>query len=268
MPTRTSGRTGKSKPHGATKGTAPKARPTKSVSAQGERNIPAMVKAILADLKALGSAASKKQMSERFGITGPSAETAFGVGMAEIQKVAKNVKTRGKEHDPSHNHALAEALWNVTGLGQYEARMVAVYVDEPSLVTKAQMDRWAKDFDNWGIVDTACFKLFDQVDESLSLATVDRWAKNKHEFIRRGAFALLASLALHRKDIADAVLAERLSLIEAYSTDDRNFVKKGISWALRSIGSKRKGLKPSALKLAHRLAASDNATADGSARTP
>jgi len=35
-------------------------------------------------------------------------------------------------------------------------------VDEPERVTPAQMDRWCKDFDNWGICDTVCFFLFDR----------------------------------------------------------------------------------------------------------
>jgi hypothetical protein len=32
--------------------------------------------------------------------------------------------------------------------------MVASFVDDPSQVTPAQMDRWCKDFYNWGICDT------------------------------------------------------------------------------------------------------------------
>ena len=58
------------------------------------------------------------------------------------------------------SHELAEALW---ATDRYEARMLATLVDEPERVTPAQMDRWCRDFDNWGIADTACFCLFDRV---------------------------------------------------------------------------------------------------------
>ena len=78
----------------------------------------------------------------RFGI---AAARPFGVSMSNLQAIAKSV---------GRNHELAEALWQT---GRYEARMLATLVDEPSLVTAAQMERWCRDFDNWGICDTACF---------------------------------------------------------------------------------------------------------------
>ena len=46
------------------------------------------------------------------------------------------------------DHELALALWDT---GWYEARMLTAFVDEPARVTAAQMDRWARDFDNWAI---------------------------------------------------------------------------------------------------------------------
>ena len=84
---------------------------------------------------------------ERFGIT---ATRPFGVSMANLQILAKRL---GRHHD------LAAALWKT---GCYEARMLAALVDEPARVTPAQMDRWCRDFDNWGICDTVCFYLFDR----------------------------------------------------------------------------------------------------------
>jgi 3-methyladenine DNA glycosylase AlkD len=181
---------------------------------------------------------------KRFGIV---SNKAFGVSMANIQKVAKPL---------GRNHALAEALWKT---GWYEARMLASLVDDPAKVTPAQMDRWCKDFDNWGICDTVCFKLFDQTPHAF--AKVTKWSASEEEFVRRGAFALLASLALHDKHSADAAFLKTLPLIERAATDDRNFVKKGVSWALRGIGHRSPKLWAGAMALAERLAGSEDTTA-------
>ncbi len=109
------------------------------------------------------------------------------------------------------------------------------------------MDRWCRDFDNWGICDTVCFHLFDR--------TPHAWAKvaqvaatSATEFVKRAAFALLASLALHDKHTGDKPFLESLHLIERAATDERNFVKKGVSWALRRIGRRNAALNAAAVK--------------------
>jgi 3-methyladenine DNA glycosylase AlkD len=71
--------------------------------------------------------------------------------------------------------------------------------------------------------------------------------------VRRAAFALLAALAVHDKAAADDEFIARLSLIEAASTDERNFVKKAVNWALRQIGKRNRTLHGPALALALRL---------------
>jgi 3-methyladenine DNA glycosylase AlkD len=132
-------------------------------------------------------------------------------------------------------------------------------IDDPQQVTPEQMDRWRADFDNWAIVDTACFKLFDQVPHAPG--KIVEWAKLNDEFGKRAGFALLACLALHGRG-DEAVLRNGLMLIEAHATDERNFVRKGVNWALRAIGSKKSpALQAEARALAERLAASSDKTA-------
>jgi 3-methyladenine DNA glycosylase AlkD len=137
--------------------------------------------------------------------------------------------------------------------------MVACMIDDPELVTPKQMDRWRADFDNWAIVDTVCFKLFDRTPHAM--AKIDEWMRLNDEYGRRAGFALLASTALHgRGEPADFLRG--LKHIEAAATDERNFVKKGVSWALRAIGGKRDPtLRRAARELATRLAASTDGTA-------
>ena len=94
-------------------------------------------------------------------------------------------------------------------------------------------------------------------DRDLALA----WSSRREEFVKRTAFALLASLALHDKKTGDAPFRTGLKLIERAATDERNFVKKGVSWALRMIGRRNQALNATAVETSRRLAESDDATA-------
>jgi 3-methyladenine DNA glycosylase AlkD len=200
------------------------------------------VQAVLAALEQLGSQKILDDMRMRYGIY---VEKAFGVPMAAMQKVAKR---------HGQNHELALALWDT---GWYEARTVAALVDDPASVTAGQMDRWCRDFDNWAICDTVCFKLFDRTPHAFH--KVEQWASRRGEFVRRGAFALLACLALHDKQAGDDQFVRCLPLIEEGASDERNFVKKGVSWALRAIGGRSLELHSAIVTLARRLAASPEA---------
>ena len=199
---------------------------------------------VAAALEALRDVATNhdRENMAKFGIETPK---AFGVSMANLKRLAKII---GRDHD------LAAALW-VTGW--YEARMLASLVDDPALVTPEQMDAWRADFDNWGIVDTVCFCLFDRSPHAFAM--VKPWSRLEDEQQKRAAFALLASLALHTKAGNDAPFLAALPLIEDGARDGRNFVKKGVSWALRAIGQKQSpALRAAALDLAKRLAASSD----------
>jgi 3-methyladenine DNA glycosylase AlkD len=174
-------------------------------------------------------------------------DNAFGVTVGTMRALAKRL---------GRNHELAAALWKS---GWYEARMVASFVDEPSRVTPAQMDRWCRDFDNWAICDTVCFHLFDRTPHAWN--KVAQWSSNEKEFVKRAAFALLASLAGHAKGTDDDPFLHSLALIERAATDERNFVKKSVSWALRGVGRRNAILNAAAVKVARRLLASQEPAA-------
>jgi 3-methyladenine DNA glycosylase AlkD len=169
-------------------------------------------------------------------------DDALGVRMADIQKLGKQL---------GHDHALALGLWKT---GIYEARMLCAFVDEADKVTPAQMDAWARDFGNWAVCDTLTFVLWVRTPHAF--AKVRKWATHRDEYVKRGAFALLAGIALKDKEATDAQLLRSLALIEKASTDERNFVKKGVNWALRGIGGRNLALNEAAVALARKLAAS------------
>ena len=192
---------------------------------------------VIAWLKRVGNRRTVEGMA-RYGL--PS-DRAFGVPVGRMRAEAKRI---------GRDHALAAALWES---GWYEARMMASLVDDPTLVTRRQMDAWAGDFDNWGICDTACFHLFSR--SPLGWETARRWAKSPREFVKRGAFALMASLVLRDKAATDEQFAALLPLIEKGAHDERNFVKKGVNWALRAIGKRSAPLNAAAVAVCRRLAA-------------
>lgn len=240
-----------SKPHKRGKRKAAKAK-AKPAAKRASRSLaprraavearPQTAKQILAWLRAHGSKTTRAGMA-RYAI--PS-ERAFGIAVGTLQLQAKLI---------GPNHRLAAALWKS---GWYEARMLAAFIDEPDKVTPAQMERWCRSFDSWAICDTVCFHLFDRTPHAL--AKVRQWERARGEQQRRAAFALLASVALHDKTTADATLLPLLALIERAATDERNFVKKAVLWALRAIGSRSRKLNLAAVTLAQRLSSSADAT--------
>ena len=198
----------------------------------------------LAWLEKRGSRKVRDEALTRYGITAPK---SFGVKVGDIQALAKKLGT---------DHELAAALW---ATGWYEARLLCAYVDDPAKVTPAQMRKWAKDFDNWGVCDTLCLALFDRVPGVWAL--VDPWSRAKAEFEKRSAFALIAGLVVHRR-ATDGQMLEGLRLCERAATDERNFVRKGVSWALRAIGTRGGvALHAATFEVAARLAESDDKTA-------
>jgi len=196
---------------------------------------------VLAWLKKQGTRRTVDGMA-RYGIV---AQRAFGVPMGTLLSLKKQL---GKDH------ALAAALW---ASGWYEARLLAALVGDPERVTRRQMNAWAAGFENWADCDTVCFQLFDRTPFAWEKAR--QWAASPREFVRRAGFVLMACLALHDKTASDRPFLAFLPLIERGARDERNFVKKGVSWALRSIGRRNLALNAAALAVAKRLALSPDA---------
>ena len=190
---------------------------------------------ILERLRSLSNPDNVKGMG-RFGI---STRNTLGVSMPELRKLAKEI---GKHHD------LAQQLWKS---GIHEAKIVAGIIDEPGLVTEKQMDAWVKDFDSWDVCDQVCMNLFDKTSFAYKKAV--EWSSRQEEFVKRAAFALMASLAVHDRKAEDEAFLKLLPIIKRESTDERNFVRKAVNWALRQIGKRNKDLLGEAIKTAKEI---------------
>ena len=197
---------------------------------------------IVAHLRALGSEENRQGM-RRYGIR---IDRALGISHGVQRDIARKIK---------RNHERAFELWTS---GITEAQFIASLTADPKRFTKADARRWAAEFDSWDIVDGVS-DLFVDTDHWREL--IVEFAADGREFVRRTAFAMIAWSVVHRKKEPDETFVTFLPLIEARSEDERNFVKKAVNWALRSIGKRNARLNEAALKLAEKLAASENRTA-------
>ena len=206
----------------------------------------AQVAAALAYLRRHGSQRNVAGMA-RYGITSTK---VFGTSGAHIKALARRL---GRDHD------LALALW---ATGWLEARALAAFVDEPARVTARQMDAWARAFDNWAVCDTACIHLFRYTPPPQAWGRIRAWSGRRAEYVRRAGFALIASVAVHQKGEPAAQFLAALRLVEEAASDERNYVKKAVSWALRTIGKQRDpALRRAAMATARRLLASQHRSA-------
>jgi 3-methyladenine DNA glycosylase AlkD len=173
----------------------------------------------------------------RFGIRG---EKRLGVSIPEVGK----------------NHELALKLW---ASGFEDARILASMVEVPEQVSEKQMEDWVKDLGSWDVCDQLCTNLLDRV-KGIRKKIVD-WSRREGEFVRRAAFSLIAVISVHDKQVPDEEFTAFFPLIEQGALDERNYVKKAVSWALRNIGKRNSNLNRMALETARGIRELDSKAA-------
>ncbi len=198
---------------------------------------------VLRKLKALSNPKAVSGMA-RFGIR---TVNAYGLSLPHLRAMAKRI---GRDHE------LALQLWSS---GIHEARILASMIDDPVRVTDEQMESWVKDFDSWDICDNCCGNLFDKTKFAYRKA-ID-WSRRPEEFVKRAGFALMAYLAVHDKLAANGTFEQFLPIIKREATDDRNFVRKSVNWALRQIGKRNLKLNRKAIVIAREIQRIDSKAA-------
>lgn len=184
----------------------------------------------------------------RFGI---NVDKAWVISIPNLRKYAKVLR---KEISASERHSLAQEVWES---GVHEAKIFAAFLDDPHFVTERQMEKWAKDFDSWDVVDMVCGNLFDRTGFAVKKAK--EWSGRKEEFVKRAGFVIMAGLSVHDKKMADKNFIEFLEIIKKEAWDERNFVRKAVNWALRQIGKSRdRNLYQKALVISKKLYESAN----------
>jgi len=198
-----------------------------------------MAREVLQTLEEMGDPARLEGMA-RYGIR---TDHAVGVTVTELRRLARGLRP---------DHELAARRW---ASGIHEARILASLVDEPAQVSETQMEAWVADLDSWDVCDGVCGNLFDRTRFALDKAV--EWSTREPEFEKRAAFAVMACAAVHRMDLPDTAFGSLLPVIREGATDDRTYVKKAVSWALRQIGKRSLDLNARAIRTAAQIERTD-----------
>ncbi len=180
----------------------------------------------------------------RFGITSKSEQ--LGITMPVLRELARAHR---------RNHPLALELW---ASGIHDARVLATLVENPQQITRGQMEAWVRDADNWALTDALAF-LFDRTE--FAEAKAHAWSARQGEFVKRTGFAMMAGMAVHRPELPDEIFLGFLPVIAREATEERNFAKKGVNWALRQIGKRNPALRRAAMVEAQRIGKLDSRAA-------
>ncbi|MBC8276444.1 MAG: DNA alkylation repair protein [Chloroflexi bacterium] len=198
---------------------------------------------ILQRLESLSNPQAVEGMA-RYGIR--PAKT-YGVSIPALRDIARDI---GKDH------GLAQRLWQA---GIRETQILASLIDDSRMVTEDQMESWVKDFDSWDTCDQCCQNLFAKTKFAYYKAV--EWSSNDKEFVKRAGFVLIARLAVGDKKADDEEFVKFLPIIRRESTDERNFVRKAVNWALRQIGKRNLALNEMAIRTAKEIQQMDSRSA-------
>lgn len=164
---------------------------------------------------------------------------SIGVSTTEIRKLAKTIE---KSND------LAYALWES---GYHEARLLAVLVFDKKTLSIKDAGKLMDNVISWDLCDHFCKNLLVKIKGFTEL--INEWVVSKDTYKKRGAFTLMVADVIHNKKVTEDTIDEYLDMVRNYSDDERDHVKKAISWALREIGKKDFTENEKAIVLAHEL---------------
>jgi len=190
---------------------------------------------MIARMRGIGSPRDAAKIS----YWGIQAARAYGLSAPQMHALARQA---------GRDHALALELWEC---GVHEAHHIAALVADPALCSESLLERWARDFSSWDVVDTCCCYLFIYTKFGWKKAV--EWSRRSEEFVKRAAFSLMAYLAVHDKAEPDEKFLRLLPIIEREARDERNFVRKAVNWALRQIGKRNLHLNGRAIAAGERI---------------
>lgn len=187
----------------------------------------------LRTLARLGTAQNRKVYA-RHG-AGPN---QFGVSFANLGKLRKQIGT---------DHALAGALW---ASGNHDAQVLATMIADPKLATDRMLESWAGDLSNYGIAGLLAVYASKT---SFARAKVEQWTNSDDEWIGRAGWMMLARIAMHDPELADAYFEKHLAVIGRDIHTRQNYVRDAMNSALIAIGVRNRSLHKRALDVAKKI---------------
>ena len=177
-----------------------------------------------------------QELLQRFAI---KTDSMLGISLPTLRKLAKTLPKK---------QALAQELWNTK---IREARILASMVAQAECMSAQDINTWVNDFDSWEICDQTCTNVL--IDSPFSLELLPTWSTSPHEFVKRTAYSFIAVYAVHTDSITQQDLELFFALIKNGASDERNFVKKAVNWALRQIGKRNIIYNRQAISVAQEL---------------
>lgn len=171
-------------------------------------------------------AALKEKSSEKYKANviklGIPKDCSLGVSTGDVRNLAKGIKK---------SNELAYELWNT---GYHEARLLAVLVFDKKMMDLAAAAKLMEDVISWDLCDHLCKNLLIKMKGYEML--IEDWCTSDKTYVKRAAFTLMASAAVHEKLLSNDRVDNYFNLIRIFSDDEREHVKKAVSWALRELG--------------------------------
>ncbi|WP_226913017.1 DNA alkylation repair protein [Flavicella marina] len=194
---------------------------------------------VLNRLEALSNPEKVVFKAKKFGVQ--TASKTLGIYQKDLKLLAKEI---GK------NTELGIALFDTE---IYEARILCSKICKPKEVTEKMMDTWVETFDTWEICDSFCMELFKFSPYAIEKAFA--WSDREEEFVKRAGIVLMAVYGFADKNAENAVFESFFPVLIHEAQDDRIYVKKAVSWALRNIGKRNSDLREKVMRVADEIAA-------------
>jgi len=198
---------------------------------------------IIARLKALSNPGAVEEMAK----VGIKPGKSYGVSTPNLWALAREIGV---------DHGLAQELW---ASGIHDARLVAGLIDDPEATTGEQMDSWARDFDSWAVCDHCCSQLFARTRYAHDKAV--EWSGSDQEYVKRAGFVMMASLVVKDRKAADERFEAFFPIMVREAGDERNYVKRAVNTALRTVGKRNSSLNQKAIETAREIGELDSKSA-------
>lgn len=202
----------------------------------------------MAALEAAGSEQTRKTYA-RHGVAIPM----FGVSFATLKTLYKRIKV---------DHGLALALWKT---GNFDARNLALKVVDPAQMTRAELDRWAKEST---VRMCSGYVAHVAVEGPHARACVASWLSAKDENQRAMGWRLVGALAMRDETLDDAWFLPQLATIERDIATAPNAIREAMNLTLIEIGCRNPALRKAATAAAKRIGKVEIDHGDTECKTP
>lgn len=178
----------------------------------------------------------------------------YGIGLTQLKKLARQI---GRDHE------LALQLWDSD---VFELKQLATMIDEPTKVTREQVEAQVKDLISWNFSHVYVSNLLPKVKFLQPLA--EEWMTSADDLRRRCGYLMLYHIAKDDKRLPDSYFEPYIQTIRKKLQGEENFVKDAMNSALLRIGQRSPHLNELALDAAREIGPVEVDYGDNSCQAP